>query len=79
MEFKHKSVLLGETLDLLQPKKNGVYVDGTIGGAGHSAELMRLMASSNRVCCADVSGTSSSSSSSSGMNSGWSVPRPRTC
>ncbi len=32
MEFKHKSVLLKETIDSLNIKKNGIYVDGTAGG-----------------------------------------------
>lgn len=34
MEFKHKSVLLYETISSLNIKKNGVYVDGTAGGRG---------------------------------------------
>ena len=33
MEFKHKSVLLDETVDGLQVKPDGIYVDGTLGGA----------------------------------------------
>ena len=36
MEFKHKSVLLEETIDNLNIKPDGIYVDGTLGGAGHS-------------------------------------------
>lgn len=39
MEFKHKSVLLQECLELLEIKPDGVYVDGTAGGAGHSKEI----------------------------------------
>ena len=34
MEFKHKSVLLNETIDGLRVKPDGIYVDGTLGGAG---------------------------------------------
>lgn len=41
MEFQHKPVLLKETLDLLNIKENGVYVDGTIGGGGHTKELLK--------------------------------------
>ena len=36
MEFKHKSVLLEETIDGLNVKADGIYVDGTLGGAGLS-------------------------------------------
>lgn len=36
MEFKHYSVLLEETIDNLNVKPNGIYLDGTLGGAGHA-------------------------------------------
>ncbi|MCM1497964.1 MAG: 16S rRNA (cytosine(1402)-N(4))-methyltransferase RsmH [Clostridium sp.] len=36
MEFSHKSVLLGETIEGLQIKEDGIYVDGTLGGGGHA-------------------------------------------
>ena len=36
MEFKHKSVLLEETIEGLDIKPDGIYVDGTLGGAGHA-------------------------------------------
>lgn len=39
MEFSHKSVMLRETVDSLNIKPDGVYVDGTAGGAGHSREI----------------------------------------
>lgn len=39
MEFKHKSVLLEETIDNLNIKPDGIYVDGTLGGAGHSYQI----------------------------------------
>ena len=39
MEFKHKSVLLKETIDNLNVKPDGIYVDGTFGGAGHALEV----------------------------------------
>ena len=39
MEFKHKSVLLYETVDELNIKPDGIYVDGTLGGGGHSYEI----------------------------------------
>ena len=39
MEFKHKSVLLYETIDGLNIKPDGIYVDGTLGGGGHAYEV----------------------------------------
>lgn len=39
MEFKHISVLLSETIESLDIKPDGIYVDGTAGGAGHSREI----------------------------------------
>lgn len=41
MEFKHISVLLSETIDSLNIKPDGIYVDGTAGGAGHSREIAK--------------------------------------
>jgi 16S rRNA (cytosine1402-N4)-methyltransferase len=41
MEFIHKPVLLNETISALNIKQNGIYVDGTIGGGGHSAEILK--------------------------------------
>lgn len=40
MEFKHKSVMLRECINGLDIKPNGIYVDGTMGGAGHSKEIV---------------------------------------
>ena len=40
MEFQHKSVLLQECIDGLNIKPGGIYVDGTMGGAGHSKEIV---------------------------------------
>ena len=39
MEFNHYSVLLGETIENLNIKPDGIYVDGTLGGGGHSFEI----------------------------------------
>jgi len=41
MDFKHTSVLLNETIDMLNIRDGGIYVDCTLGGAGHSLELLR--------------------------------------
>ena len=43
MEFKHKPVLLNETIEGLNIQENGIYVDGTLGGAGHSKEILRKL------------------------------------
>ncbi len=45
MEFKHIPVLLKETIDGLNIKPDGIYVDGTIGGAGHSKEIIKKLSS----------------------------------
>ena len=43
MEFKHKPVLLKECINGLNIKKDGIYVDGTLGGAGHSQEILKQL------------------------------------
>lgn len=49
MEFKHKSVLLKETIENLQIKPDGIYVDGTLGGAGHASEICKLLSATGRL------------------------------
>lgn len=49
MEFKHKSVLLEETIEGLQIKPDGIYVDGTLGGGGHSYEICRRLSDKGRL------------------------------
>lgn len=43
MEFNHTSVMLYEAIDALSVKPDGVYVDGTVGGAGHSLEIAKQL------------------------------------
>ena len=43
MEFKHKPVLLKECIEGLNIKVDGIYVDGTLGGAGHSKEILKKL------------------------------------
>lgn len=43
MSFNHISVMLTPTVDLLNVRKGGVYVDGTLGGGGHSEEILRRL------------------------------------
>lgn len=45
MEFKHKPVLLEETIKGLKIKPNGIYIDGTLGGAGHSEQIVKQLSS----------------------------------
>lgn len=49
MNFEHKSVLLEETIDNLNIKENGIYVDGTLGGAGHAYEVCKHLGDQGRL------------------------------
>lgn len=49
MEFSHVSVLLHETVDSLNIKKDGVYVDCTLGGAGHTSLILSKLGENGRV------------------------------
>lgn len=49
MDFKHTSVLLEETIENLRVKPEGVYVDGTLGGAGHALEVCRRLSAAGRL------------------------------
>ena len=50
MEFKHVTVLLNEAVDILDIKPDGIYVDGTLGGAGHSLEIVKKLTSGKLIC-----------------------------
>ena len=49
MEFSHKSVLLDETIESLNIKPDGIYVDGTLGGGGHAYEVCKRLSSKGRL------------------------------
>lgn len=49
MEFKHVSVLLDECIEALNIKKDGIYVDCTLGGAGHSSEILKRLSHKGRL------------------------------
>lgn len=48
LEFVHKSVLLNETVDSLNIKPNGIYIDGTLGGGGHAYEVCKRLGEHGR-------------------------------
>lgn len=49
MEFKHKPVLLEECIEGLNIKSDGIYVDGTLGGAGHSKEILEKLSKKGKL------------------------------
>lgn len=49
MTFKHYSVLLKETIDSLEIKPDGIYVDGTLGGGGHASEAAERLGEEGRL------------------------------
>ena len=49
MEFRHKSVLLEESIEALHIRPDGIYVDGTLGGGGHSYEICRRLSDWGRL------------------------------
>lgn len=53
MEFSHKSVLLDETIEALDIKADGIYVDCTCGGAGHSREILKHLGEGGRLIAID--------------------------
>jgi len=56
MDFKHISVLLDETIDGLDIKSDGIYVDGTLGGGGHSYEILKRLSPKGRLIGIDQDG-----------------------
>lgn len=53
MEFIHKSVLLNEAVEALSVKQNGIYVDATAGGGGHSSKILESLGSSGKLVAID--------------------------
>lgn len=50
MDFSHKPVLLDETIESLAMKPDGVYLDGTAGGGGHSAAILARLTTGRLIC-----------------------------
>ncbi len=53
MEFSHKPVLFYKTIELLDIKQDGIYLDGTAGGGGHSAGILERLGKNGRLICVD--------------------------
>ena len=53
MEFQQKSVLLQECIDALNIRPDGIYLDGTLGGAGHSSQIARRLTEGGRLIGVD--------------------------
>ena len=49
MEFKHEPVMLENSINGLNIKENGTYVDGTLGGAGHSKEILKRLSNKGKL------------------------------
>ncbi|MGI6703055.1 MAG: 16S rRNA (cytosine(1402)-N(4))-methyltransferase RsmH [Clostridia bacterium] len=49
MGFEHRTVLLDETVEYLRVRPNGIYVDATLGGGGHSLEIVKRLGSGGRL------------------------------
>ncbi len=56
MEFKHRSVMLEETIEGLRIKPEGTYVDGTLGGGGHSERILERLNDQGRLIGIDQDG-----------------------
>lgn len=56
MEFVHKSIMLAETIESLCIKPDGIYVDGTLGGGGHSFEIAKRLQKDGRLIGIDQDG-----------------------
>ena len=53
MNFIHKTVLIRETISMLNINKNGIYIDGTAGGGGLSLEIASLLSENGQLICID--------------------------
>jgi 16S rRNA (cytosine1402-N4)-methyltransferase len=53
INFKHYTVLLKESVQALNIKKDGVYIDGTVGGGGHSEMILKNLSPRGKLICID--------------------------
>ena len=54
LEFSHKPVMLEECMEGLAIKDGGLYFDGTVGGGGHSYEILKRSAPNGRLIATDL-------------------------
>lgn len=54
MEFKHIPVMLNEAIEGLNVKENGIYFDGTLGGGGHSSEILKKSSPNGKLIATDL-------------------------
>ena len=53
MDYKHQAVLLEEAVEYLNIKEDGIYLDGTLGRAGHSSEILKNLSSAGKLIAVD--------------------------
>lgn len=53
MEFSHKPVIFEQTIDSLNVRAEGIYLDGTAGGGGHSSGILEKLGANGRLICVD--------------------------
>lgn len=53
MEYKHRAVLLEEAIEYLNIKEDGIYIDGTLGRAGHSSEILKKLSTAGKLIAVD--------------------------
>ena len=63
MEFVHQPIMLAETIEFLNIKPDGVYVDGTLGGGGHSFHIAGRLREKGRLIGIDQDGDAISAAS----------------
>ncbi|MDR0299424.1 MAG: 16S rRNA (cytosine(1402)-N(4))-methyltransferase RsmH [Streptococcaceae bacterium] len=71
MDFEHVTVLLEETVNALELKEDGVYVDATLGGAGHSRLLLSKLGANGRLYSFDQDQVAIDNAASEGLDSRW--------
>ena len=54
LEFSHKPVMLEECMDALSLKDGGIWYDATVGGGGHSYEILKRTATGGRLIATDL-------------------------
>ena len=57
MEFCHVPIMLDSVLDHLNIRPDGIYMDGTVGGAGHSSAILKRLSDKGRLICLDQDST----------------------